>query len=213
MQYCYDMDDCIKGGDYNLVFCYFRLRKKSKTKKYGVISSRDADLEMRPLEEEDDEEDVTVFEVNGMTDFRSTAHRQLSANNADVWIWVHMQTYLEFSNKTKRGFDNIVFIIHEEVFLQSWANLLVSPYQKGDMKTAKLPYALQLYQNTITSMVPNIKGICGFQRTPFPFVAFQMLQNVYLILYFEKSKKRFKFLIRIQCFMIPQVNILLLYRL
>ena len=75
MQYCYDMDDCIKGGDYNLVFCYFRLRKKSKTKKYGVISSRDADLEMRPLEEDDDEEDVTVFEVNGMTDFRSSAHR------------------------------------------------------------------------------------------------------------------------------------------
>ena len=75
MQYCYDVDDCIKGGDYILVFCYFRLRKKSKTKKYGVISSRDADLEMRPLEEDDDEEDVTVFEVNGMTDFRSTAHR------------------------------------------------------------------------------------------------------------------------------------------
>ena len=53
----------------------FRLRKKSKTKKYGVISSRDADLEMRPLEEDDDEEDVTVFEVNGVSDFRSTAHR------------------------------------------------------------------------------------------------------------------------------------------
>ena len=67
--------DCIKGDDFILVFCYFRLRKKSKTKKYGVISSRDADLEMRPLEEDDDDEDVTVFEVNGMTDFRSTAHR------------------------------------------------------------------------------------------------------------------------------------------
>ena len=67
-----------RNGKYH-VFCTrlsvydtFRLRKKSKTKKYGVISSRDADLEMRPLEEDDDEDDVTVFEVNGVSDLRST---------------------------------------------------------------------------------------------------------------------------------------------
>lgn len=60
---------------YSCNFTDFRLRKKSKTKKYGVISSRDADLEMRPLEEDDDDEDVTVFEVNGVDDFRSTDRR------------------------------------------------------------------------------------------------------------------------------------------
>lgn len=40
-------------------------RKRSKSKKYGVISMPGNDLEMAPLDADDDEDDVTVFEVNG----------------------------------------------------------------------------------------------------------------------------------------------------
>ena len=42
-------------------------RRKSKTKKYGVISTPANDLEMAPLDDpDDDDEDMTVFEVNGV---------------------------------------------------------------------------------------------------------------------------------------------------
>jgi len=41
-------------------------RRRSKSKKYGVISMPgNDDLEMAPLDADDDEDDVTVFEVNG----------------------------------------------------------------------------------------------------------------------------------------------------
>lgn len=41
-------------------------RRKSKTKKYGVITTPASDLEMTPLDQDDDDEDMTVFEVNGL---------------------------------------------------------------------------------------------------------------------------------------------------
>ena len=37
--------------------------RRSKTKKYGVISTRGTDLEMAPLEEEDEDDDSTLFDV------------------------------------------------------------------------------------------------------------------------------------------------------
>lgn len=40
-------------------------RRKSKTKKYGVITPA-SDMEMTPLDQDDDDEDMTVFEVNGI---------------------------------------------------------------------------------------------------------------------------------------------------
>ncbi len=46
------------------VFCHFRLRQKRKVKKYGLLSSSDDTMEMAPLEEEDEDEDLTVFEMN-----------------------------------------------------------------------------------------------------------------------------------------------------
>lgn len=54
-----------------LVVIYFIVRtvksrrKRSKSKKYGVISMPGNDLEMAPLDADDEEDDVTVFEVNG----------------------------------------------------------------------------------------------------------------------------------------------------
>lgn len=41
-------------------------RRKSKTRRYGVLNTNDRDnLEMTPLDQEDEDEDMTVFEVNG----------------------------------------------------------------------------------------------------------------------------------------------------
>ena len=41
-------------------------RRRSKTRRYGVLNTSGQDnLEMTPLDQEDDEEDMTVFEVNG----------------------------------------------------------------------------------------------------------------------------------------------------
>lgn len=44
----------------------FRTRKrKSKTRKYGLITSSGNDLEMEPLDQDlDEDEDMTVFEMN-----------------------------------------------------------------------------------------------------------------------------------------------------
>ena len=45
---------------------FFRTRRrKNKSRKYGLISSSGNDLEMEPLDQDDeDDEDMTVFEVN-----------------------------------------------------------------------------------------------------------------------------------------------------
>ncbi|XP_011671946.1 membrane protein FAM174B [Strongylocentrotus purpuratus] len=43
---------------------WFRSRGKRKSKKYGVLATRSSDMELRPLDQEDDEEDMTVFDVN-----------------------------------------------------------------------------------------------------------------------------------------------------
>lgn len=37
-------------------------RKRSKTKKYGIIA-KSGDLEMTPLDQDDDDDDTTVFEA------------------------------------------------------------------------------------------------------------------------------------------------------
>ena len=46
---------------------FFRLRRRrSKSKKYGIITTPASDLEMAPLDQgDDDDEDLTVFEMNG----------------------------------------------------------------------------------------------------------------------------------------------------
>jgi hypothetical protein len=46
---------------------HFRLRRrKSKTRKYGVLSTAGQDnMEMTPLDQEEEDEDMTVFELNG----------------------------------------------------------------------------------------------------------------------------------------------------
>ena len=47
------------------LFCRLR-SKRSKSKKYGVIATSGSDnLEMTPLDQDDDDEDLTVFDVNG----------------------------------------------------------------------------------------------------------------------------------------------------
>ncbi|XP_041465222.1 membrane protein FAM174-like [Lytechinus variegatus] len=43
---------------------WFRSRGKRKSKKYGVLATRSSDMELRPLDQDDDEEDMTVFDVN-----------------------------------------------------------------------------------------------------------------------------------------------------
>ncbi|GAB1606144.1 hypothetical protein Ahia01_000896800 [Argonauta hians] len=41
-------------------------RRRSKSKKYGIITTPASDLEMAPLDQgDDDDEDMTVFELNG----------------------------------------------------------------------------------------------------------------------------------------------------
>lgn len=41
-------------------------RRRSKSKKYGIITTPASDLEMAPLDQgDDDDEDMTVFEMNG----------------------------------------------------------------------------------------------------------------------------------------------------
>ena len=50
------------------MMCGFRIRRrKSRTKRYGVILKNDDNLEMAPLDQQDDDEDMTIFE---MTDQR-----------------------------------------------------------------------------------------------------------------------------------------------
>ncbi|XP_070542349.1 membrane protein FAM174-like [Ptychodera flava] len=39
-------------------------RRKSKSKKYGVLTTPGGDMEMAPLDQEDEEDDMTVFDVN-----------------------------------------------------------------------------------------------------------------------------------------------------
>ena len=43
---------------------FYRSKRRRKTKKYGVLASHSSDMELRPLDDEDDEEDMTVFDVN-----------------------------------------------------------------------------------------------------------------------------------------------------
>ena len=49
-----------------MVYCFVpRTRQRqSRTKKYGLLSSRDDHLEMTPLDIDDDEDDMTLFDVN-----------------------------------------------------------------------------------------------------------------------------------------------------
>lgn len=55
----------------SIIVVYFIIRavrirnRKSRTKRYGVISTNDDRMEMTPLDEDDDDEDLTVFEANG----------------------------------------------------------------------------------------------------------------------------------------------------
>lgn len=52
-----------------IILLYFGVRmlrlrmRRSKPKRYGVISTRGTDLEMTPLDQEDDEDDSTLFDV------------------------------------------------------------------------------------------------------------------------------------------------------
>ena len=52
---------------YSISFVNSIRRRKSRTRRYGLLSSRGDKLEMAPLEnaDDDDEEDVTVYEMNG----------------------------------------------------------------------------------------------------------------------------------------------------
>ncbi|XP_071953359.1 uncharacterized protein [Antedon mediterranea] len=49
-----------------LYFVYrtIRLRRNRKTRKYGVLTTNSDHLEMAPLDQEEDDEDMTVFEAN-----------------------------------------------------------------------------------------------------------------------------------------------------
>ncbi|XP_077988964.1 uncharacterized protein LOC144443371 [Glandiceps talaboti] len=47
------------------VFRAVRLRRRrSKSKKYGVLTSAGGDMEMAPLDQDEEEDDMTVFDVN-----------------------------------------------------------------------------------------------------------------------------------------------------
>ncbi|XP_006814061.1 membrane protein FAM174-like [Saccoglossus kowalevskii] len=47
------------------VFRAARLRsRRSKSKKYGVLTTPGADMEMAPLDQDDEDDDMTVFDVN-----------------------------------------------------------------------------------------------------------------------------------------------------
>ncbi|OWF41622.1 membrane protein FAM174-like [Mizuhopecten yessoensis] len=47
------------------VFRAWRIRgRRSKSRKYGLITTRGSDLEMAPLDADDEDEDMTVFEMN-----------------------------------------------------------------------------------------------------------------------------------------------------
>lgn len=55
----------------SIVVVYFLMRawrlrrKRSKSRKYGLITAKGTDLEMAPLDQEDeDDEDMTVYEMN-----------------------------------------------------------------------------------------------------------------------------------------------------
>uniref|UniRef100_A0A1B6KF46 Uncharacterized protein n=1 Tax=Graphocephala atropunctata TaxID=36148 RepID=A0A1B6KF46_9HEMI len=66
----------ILAGLSSLIIVYFifkaiRLRRRNyKVRRYGVIASRE-DVEMTPLENEDDDEDSTVFDISMKTHTRS----------------------------------------------------------------------------------------------------------------------------------------------
>uniref|UniRef100_A0A1B6JM60 Uncharacterized protein n=1 Tax=Homalodisca liturata TaxID=320908 RepID=A0A1B6JM60_9HEMI len=66
----------IFAGLSSLIIVYFifkaiRLRRRNyKVRRYGVIASRE-DVEMTPLENEDDDEDSTVFDISMKTHTRS----------------------------------------------------------------------------------------------------------------------------------------------
>ncbi|XP_033749202.1 membrane protein FAM174-like [Pecten maximus] len=47
------------------VFRAWRIRgRRSKSRKYGLITTRGSDLEMAPLDADDEDDDLTVFEMN-----------------------------------------------------------------------------------------------------------------------------------------------------
>lgn len=47
------------------VFRAWRIRgRRSKSRKYGLITTRGSDLEMAPLDADDEDDDMTVFEMN-----------------------------------------------------------------------------------------------------------------------------------------------------
>ncbi|XP_033120760.1 membrane protein FAM174A-like [Anneissia japonica] len=46
------------------IFRTLRLRRNRKTRKYGVLTTNSDHLEMAPLDQEEDDEDMTVFEAN-----------------------------------------------------------------------------------------------------------------------------------------------------
>jgi hypothetical protein len=43
----------------------FRTRRRhSRTKRYGLLSTQDDNLEMAPLDADEDDDDLTVFDIN-----------------------------------------------------------------------------------------------------------------------------------------------------
>ncbi|XP_071794831.1 uncharacterized protein [Asterias amurensis] len=56
-------------GISSLVIAYFvirivRSKGRRKTKKYGVLATHGSEVELRPLEQDDEDEDMTVFDAN-----------------------------------------------------------------------------------------------------------------------------------------------------
>ncbi len=56
-------------GISSLVIAYFviriaRSKSRRKTKKYGVLATHGSEVELRPLEQDDEDEDMTVFDAN-----------------------------------------------------------------------------------------------------------------------------------------------------
>ena len=48
----------------NVCNLFLRARTRRKTKKYGVLATPASDVELTPLDQEDDDEDMTVFDAN-----------------------------------------------------------------------------------------------------------------------------------------------------
>lgn len=55
----------------SIVLVYFAVkawrmrRRRNKSRKYGLITTRGSDLEMEPLDGNEEDDDMTVFEING----------------------------------------------------------------------------------------------------------------------------------------------------